>query len=514
MGLPALPVRWKPGLLWTTSILLTALLLRLAAAAGELWLDEIWSLRQVETLQSPLEVVTQLKHDNNHFLNSLYLYSLGQGWPWFVYRLPSIAAGIATVWIAGQVAKHWGRVEQITAMLLFSTAYLMIHYSSEARGYSMMLLCCIAAYALLVKSLRLGHSLRRAGDVSPLMTPEESGASQPPLAKPYRWAAYFAIVASLGFAAQPLFLHFYLAALAWSIAQIAQQDISNRRKVTWLAACHALPILFLAAIYWINLREVRLGGGPSTNVLATLCEAASLTLGGPASGPGAFVVSGCLLAAIVGSCYVLRAHGDAEWKLLVGAIVVPWLPLLVTQPPFLYPRYFLISVMFSLLATAGGLGWLWRQRTWGRPVYGTILTAFLIGNGLHIGGLLQHGRGQLLETLRYIAESDPHPVITLTSDHNHGVGMLVSFYARYLPPGRELKYVECQHWPAEPPTWLVFHVLEHSESTLGSEVEIPDDGSRYRLERSYPAPLLSGWGLRCYRLMEDGNRERDKLGRS
>ena len=447
MGLPALPVRWKPGLLWTTSILLTALLLRLAAAAGELWLDEIWSLRQVETLQSPLEVVTQLKHDNNHFLNSLYLYSLGQGWPWFVYRLPSIAAGIATVWIAGQVAKHWGRVEQITAMLLFSTAYLMI-------------------------------------------------------------------VASLGFAAQPLFLHFYLAALAWSIAQIAQQDISNRRKVTWLAACHALPILFLAAIYWINLREVRLGGGPSTNVLATLCEAASLTLGGPASGPGAFVVSGCLLAAIVGSCYVLRAHGDAEWKLLVGAIVVPWLPLLVTQPPFLYPRYFLISVMFSLLATAGGLGWLWRQRTWGRPVYGTILTAFLIGNGLHIGGLLQHGRGQLLETLRYIAESDPHPVITLTSDHNHGVGMLVSFYARYLPPGRELKYVECQHWPAEPPTWLVFHVLEHSESTLGSEVEIPDDGSRYRLERSYPAPLLSGWGLRCYRLMEDGNRERDKLGRS
>jgi len=48
--------------------------LRLPGMMHDLWLDEIWSITLIRKLSSPLGIFTEIRYDNNHWLNSLYLY--------------------------------------------------------------------------------------------------------------------------------------------------------------------------------------------------------------------------------------------------------------------------------------------------------------------------------------------------------------------------------------------------------------------------------------------------------
>src|SRR5438128_1765967 len=81
------------------AILVAAAAVRFACLFGDLWLDEIWSLRLLETVRSPVEILTRLLHDNNHPLNSLFLYLLMPAKAEWTYRLFSWATGSAAVWI-------------------------------------------------------------------------------------------------------------------------------------------------------------------------------------------------------------------------------------------------------------------------------------------------------------------------------------------------------------------------------------------------------------------------------
>ena len=55
-------------------IVAVAALLRARSAMNDLWMDEIWSVELVRELHSPLEIFTKIHHDNNHYLNSLFIY--------------------------------------------------------------------------------------------------------------------------------------------------------------------------------------------------------------------------------------------------------------------------------------------------------------------------------------------------------------------------------------------------------------------------------------------------------
>jgi hypothetical protein len=119
-----------------------AALVRLAATWNDLWLDEIWSLNLLGTLHSPAEIVTGLHHDNNHVLNSVFLYwlrPLGSDW---LYRLPALSAhrdGRARAWVTSSTAP--ARRATSRALLARScwACRPLIQYSSEARGYGMAL---------------------------------------------------------------------------------------------------------------------------------------------------------------------------------------------------------------------------------------------------------------------------------------------------------------------------------------------------------------------------------------
>ena len=65
-----------------------AAILRLAAAANDLWFDEIWSLWLIASeAQAPWDLFRGgMRHDNNHLLNSLYLFWLPPHLPPLTYR--------------------------------------------------------------------------------------------------------------------------------------------------------------------------------------------------------------------------------------------------------------------------------------------------------------------------------------------------------------------------------------------------------------------------------------------
>ena len=105
---PGAARRW--GAAWF-AIVATALALRLAAAGGDFWLDEVVSLNLARHF-SALEIVAApgARHDNNHVLNTLYLHAVEGAASERIYRALSIASGVATVvlmgWIGGRRSRR------------------------------------------------------------------------------------------------------------------------------------------------------------------------------------------------------------------------------------------------------------------------------------------------------------------------------------------------------------------------------------------------------------------------
>ncbi len=76
---------------------------RLPGLFTELWVDEVWSLRDVLALQSWTDIFVTLRIDNNHHLNGLWLYWLGSGQHQALYRLLAFVSGLGTVVIAWRI---------------------------------------------------------------------------------------------------------------------------------------------------------------------------------------------------------------------------------------------------------------------------------------------------------------------------------------------------------------------------------------------------------------------------
>jgi hypothetical protein len=121
---------------WSAAALIFAVgvALRLIGTRGDLWFDEIWTLVLLEPITSLGQIIWGINHDNNHFLNSFYLYLAGLDEPVMIQRDLSVGLGSAAILAAGFAVRRCGRATALAAMLLFAVAYPMIHYGSEARA--------------------------------------------------------------------------------------------------------------------------------------------------------------------------------------------------------------------------------------------------------------------------------------------------------------------------------------------------------------------------------------------
>jgi hypothetical protein len=449
-------------------IVALALAVRVLAGTNELWLDEIWSYVLAHRLTSPVGVFTAIHHDNNHYLNTLYLYAVGVTPIWLVYRIPAIVAGVGSVVLAALIAKRESIATAVLAAVLFASSFLMILYSSEARGYGLAVFFALLA-VFAADRFTIDH---RVG-----------------------WGALVAVASMLGFLSHLTFVQAYVALVVWTGYRLFRQRRGWNVWIDDMVLCHLPPAALVAWLYLVDIRRLEIGGGPESSAFDVTTRVLSLALGGPGDGPITIVLSFAALILVVVAIEFVRRSGSDLWLLFATATLVsPALMLVVARPTYLFERYFLVAVAFMLLSLAWPLAGLLQRKAVGAYA---LLALFVAANSAHTARLIVRGRGHYLEAMRWMAQHSERRDVTIGSDHDFRNGMVVGFYARFLPPTPRIAYLRQNQWPTGGPEWLLLHSQARAFTPpprLGDR-----SGNRYLLSTVYPYSELSGWTWAVYR---------------
>jgi len=396
--------------------LLLAIVIRVPGIVQDFWFDEAWSWLLVQQLvASPLDVLTRAHIDNNHPLNSLFLYLLGGHATWVVYRVPALMFGIASVALAGRILSRRGRAHAMVATILTGCSYPLIVYSSEARGYAPMIF-----FVLLAIDAYDRYLVTRAW-----------------LALATFWAAVV-----LGFLSHLTFVHAYGAILVWT-GHEARKRRGEFGALAELAGSQSVPLLFVAALYLVFIRHLHVAGGEPAPLLSVLAETAGATLGTPPRGVWLWIAIAALVLVVGGGLRTIRRIDPGLFVFfLAGIMIVPGLTVLIefqraalVEPRF-FPRYFLVSITLCLLVGAWMLGEQLQHGAMRRLVAVAVIAANVLGNLWQAAAFIRYGRGHYREALAYMARETPDANIRVASNSELRTRVLLAFHGRSLPAGR------------------------------------------------------------------------------
>src|SRR5215831_13404629 len=262
-------------------------IVRVFAAHNDLWFDEVWSLQLVrERAHSFADVFTNIKHSNNHHLCSLWMWLVGQNASALVYRLPSVLASIGTIVLAGLIGLRRSRLAGCIAVILTSWSYLLIHFGTEARGYSLAIFFALLSW----------YALQQF---------EEK--------RSWIWIIVFWSAVVLGFLAHLEFAVCFAGLVAWALWRFVRYRSKWRLAVLDLFALFTVPIVLLLAFYFVALRGMEVAGGDTYRRWPLLIKTASYTLGGPGSGAAAGIIALLTVAALSVALIYLMFKGDDRW---------------------------------------------------------------------------------------------------------------------------------------------------------------------------------------------------------
>lgn len=454
--------------------------LRLLGLRTELWMDEILSLKLVGALESPLGVFTSIHQDNNHYLNSLWLYAAGAQARWWHMRLVSIAFGILLIPLAFRAVRDWGRPAAFVAALLVGLSYPMIHYSSEARGYAQVLAFALVSWFFFRNWLRT----------------EDPG-----------WAVAYALGASLGFLSHLGFATVFASFLAWSAFDVLSSRGGRVHSLARHAAVHLMPAATIALLYLLDVRFLEVAGGPPVTTVSSWLAAGALLVGGArgwlAAGV-ALVTAGCVATELA------RMFRDGESESLFFAFVL-FFPLAYgVISAHAYQRYYLTALLFALLLfsrfVARALSGRGRQR-WAVAV---LLAAVVALNLAEAARFLEGGRGQYLEAVSAIAEVSATVPPTVAGNHDFGHILAIEYYEQFVPGRPSIEYLcrrpgvpGCERFrPAmgaseSPPEFFIV-ASTRNRFTPPANLDI-SSLSEYTLMAVYPKYGLSGVAWAVYR---------------
>jgi hypothetical protein len=465
---PAVGAAWA-GFVITAVV--TGLILRVSGLYTDLWLDEAWTAVNVRNLHSISEIWTRYQTENNHFLNTLFLYALRDTSDWRLYRLLSLLLGGLSVGVAAALGFARGRLEGFFVTVIFALWYPLVFYSSEARGYAPVVFFALAAF----------WALERFWET-------ESN----------RAAAAFAACSILGLLSQFIFVHAWAASLAWSLWRLGTgRNRLGRRSILVLLRLHGIPCALLAVLYFGFVRNMAEGQGPHTSYPDVAAQAAALALGLPFT-PVAGGVAIVVFAAVLGlELTKRRLRESGEWVFHSTVIVLsPLAVVILLRYKFLMPRHLLLSGTFFLLLLGRLLARLYGQG--GRARLGALLGLglFLSGNLWQTGCFLSEGRGHYLDALKTIVRRSGSAPITIGGDHDFRNALLVMFYRSYLPPGTSVTYLPIDEWPPEGPEWVLVHNPDPQAQPLPT---IVPRGIPFTLDAEYRFRGLSGFCWFVYR---------------
>jgi len=442
--------------------------IRIIAAGGDLWLDEIWSLNLAAPLTSPLEVF-RIRIDNNHILNSLWLYFIGPDRPAWLYRFLSLGASIAALWPALRIGRRMGGAAGTLFPVLCALSAVLITITTEARGYGVMVLGVLALW---------DHVEGR----------QQRGRLPNPMV--------VLLVAGSGTLAHLSFALFYLPLVVWQIL-----TASARARLSGLAV-HIPALAGLGLLYALHIRYLPPGSGPLVSYLDALVSTLSVGAGGPelpATGPAGIAALGAavlFLVLIVRGLVVLARGGDRRWILgLFVVFLMPFAVLLLLEPRILVARYLLAPLIMALFLAAHGLGALAEDGRVGRYIAAVLLCLAVLGNALHLTRLARHHRGEYRAAVSFMSAGGASTVVW--GDHDFRNSTVVTYHARAL--GRELRYLaESDRCSAEPNFFLAEDASrEAPPRTLA--IEACGGVREFQLVRSFPHALLSGTSWHLYR---------------
>ena len=453
------------------AVLALATGLRLVGVDKDLWLDEIWSIDVAAGLRSPLAALT-LHHEINHYLNTIWLYLVGPGRGSVVYHLVAFISGVASVATAGLIGLRRDRATALFMMLVFAMSYELVLYSSEARGYSTLVLFSLLSFYCL-----------------------ESCIND---AKGGRWIAGYAAFAVAGLLSHPVFVSVLTAGVAWTVVD----TVRSRRTMGGVALAvlriHGIPLACFALLYVIDLRLIVAGGGTPARSLIDAYGTSFAWALGTLRGDAPALVS-CIVAVILldlGLRHVSRA-GSTSWVFFAVAIAFPVVVILVRGSDLVYTRHFLVSTIFLLMLFGLLLASWWTRGQ--RVISGVMLAVYCGVNGWHTLELAVRGRGQYREAIKYMVDRTPGPTLTIGGDQDFRIGTELAYYLPRDVVLKRAQYIPHGSWPAGGPQWLITQ-RESFEPVRPVDDHIVDPaGHDYELVETFPTAPLSGLHWYLYR---------------
>lgn len=453
-------------------IVAAAVIIRVCAAFNDLWMDEIWSVELIRELHSALGVFTQTHHDNNHYLNSLFIYFLGQHGNWPAYRILSEVAGAGTIVVAWFIGARCDKTTALFSMLLVSFSYVLILYSSEARGYAALILFCFLCFLILERFFE-----RPSGKLAML----------------------FSLSAILGFTSHLTFLIFLSASLVWFCVRLHRLNFSVPKIAGWIAVCYAAPVIYLLALYVVDLRYLQIGGGTPISVLDGYGATLAWALGGPTASPLQLVTGAICVAGLLWGLFILIRQRSDEWVFFFCAIVAfPLAMPLFEHGTLHYVRYFSVALGFLLLLLGRVLGWLFHSGRTGKILCGFFCSAFIALNLWDVRSLLNNGRGQISEAVNFMVQSAKEQPVSFGGEQDFRTQFMLGFYWREMMGDKPANYYDHDHWPEEGPEWVVFHEESFREPVPPGKRFTDKFGNGFELVRTFPTAPLSGVHLFLY----------------
>lgn len=130
-------------------ILPIALLLRLPLMFQSLWYDEAFTsaIASLSAFKALIVVMADV-HPPLAYLPFWFVAQFAGSFNWLL-RLPSLIAGIASIWALYRLGKQWGKNTGRMAALLGALMPAMMWYSTEARAYAFLLLAVLVVFIAL-----------------------------------------------------------------------------------------------------------------------------------------------------------------------------------------------------------------------------------------------------------------------------------------------------------------------------------------------------------------------------
>ena len=455
-----------------TALIILAAVIRIIATHNDLWLDELISLRIANAVKSPWQIFTAVHQDNNHYLNTLYLYFVKtQNYP-PVYRYLSLLWGVALVPTGYWLLSRRSRVEALILAALLACSYPLIHFSSEARGYAGALLGSVMACAALSRWLA-----------------RENGKKTLTMGVLYGCALVLAILSHL----TACLIWFPLA--AGSLIIIARRPARVKWFCLW-ATFNSLPAILLATLYFLDLRFLTELGGSPMSVFHGLSRLLALGLGWPAKDAiTVWIVALPLIALVVWRLADEKKSGEPLSMLLPLIYLVPLVCVLVMQPSFFSARYFLVFLPFFYTGLAVLLAKL-SHTPIRRMALAGVLALFLAGQAHLYRNFLQVGRGQFTAALQYMMARTPEPRIVVASNQDFRSGVELAYFAPRVLHNHQLLYLTRENHASFQPDWYILH-QEGDQAPGPSILNVPGQPTWYRAAY-FGASELSGQAWTIY----------------